>query len=154
MTLVYRQEYVKTLGAEHSPRVLLPQEWLIDADLPDMPLQDSTRSSYRLLGHCTERTNAPGSMDQWLKLFTRFHLPLEHANVGCCGMSGTYGHERRNLQSSVKIFQSSWGRLIETTANPQQLLADGYSCRSQVGRLGDRHLPHPISALLAHIRGA
>jgi Fe-S oxidoreductase len=69
-------------------------------------------------------------------------------------MSGTYGHERRNLETSIRIFDSSWSPLISAEHNPARLLADGYSCRSQVSRLQQRNLRHPISALLAHLSQA
>lgn len=152
MTLVYRQEYAKVLGADACPTVLLPQEWLLDADLPPMPTSTSLTIPYKLLGHCTERTNAPSSMEQWRKLFARFQLSLEYLSVGCCGMSGTYGHETRNLETSMSIFGSSWGPRIAAEPEPERLLADGYSCRSQVSRLQQRSLQHPLNALLEHLR--
>jgi hypothetical protein len=31
-------------------------------------------------------------------------------------------------------------------------MADGYSCRSQVKRLGYKSLPHPLQVLLEHLR--
>jgi hypothetical protein len=61
MTLIYRQEYVKTLGIEQVPNVLMLQEWLatrINTLVPN-PLK-LTAPSFKLLSHCTEKTNAPG----------------------------------------------------------------------------------------------
>ncbi len=152
MTLVYRQEYAKVFGAEHCPTVLLPQEWLLDVALPEIPAPALQTPPFKLLGHCTERTNSPSSMAQWRRLFARFQLNLEIPSVGCCGMSGTYGHEARNHETSVKIFESSWEPRITAEPDSALLLADGYSCRSQVSRLQQRNLRHPLDALLEYVR--
>ncbi|WAM55311.1 FAD-binding oxidoreductase, partial [Vreelandella venusta] len=62
MTLTYRQEYVKALGAEQVPNVLMLQEWLATRmnTLVPRPL-NLTDPGFKLLSHCTEKTNAPGS---------------------------------------------------------------------------------------------
>ena len=86
-------------------------------------------------------------------MFERLGLELTVLATGCCGMSGTYGHETRNLQTSRAIYAQSWGRLIAEHGVEANLLADGYSCRSQVKRMEGKALPHPLQALLAHVRG-
>jgi Fe-S oxidoreductase len=63
-------------------------------------------------------------------------------------MSGTYGHEARNLQTSKVIFEQSWARQIEAPAEQGEALATGYSCRSQVKRQSDRAVRHPLQVLL------
>ena len=68
-------------------------------------------------------------------------------------MSGTYGHETRNVDSSRKIYEQSWGPLIDKHGADGNLLADGYSCRSQVKRMDGKTVLHPLQALLAHVRG-
>lgn len=152
MTLVYRQEYAKVMGADAAPQVALIQEWLLDV-LPQAPMrEDVAVRSYQLLAHCTEKTNAPASIGQWQRVFERMGLKLTVVATGCCGMSGTYGHETRNLQTSKAIYAQSWGPLIEADGDSGQLLADGYSCRSQVKRMEGRSLPHPLQALLGHLR--
>lgn len=152
MTLVYRQEYGKLKGTEAAPQVALIQEWLLDV-LPEAPKQeDASPRSYQLLAHCTEKTNAPASITQWQRVFERLGLQLSVLATGCCGMSGTYGHETRNLQTSKTIYRQSWGPVIEADADSGRLLADGYSCRSQVQRMEGRSLDHPLQALLAHLR--
>lgn len=145
MTLVYRQEYRKVAGLENVPDVLLPQEWLLKA-LPEQP-QRKSASAYRLLPHCTERTNVPASGSDWVKLFARLGMNLRVQRSGCCGMSGTYGHETRNVTTSQTIFDQSWAPIVDAD-DPAELLATGYSCRSQVGRLRDKTLRHPIEAIL------
>ncbi|MDY7115733.1 FAD-linked oxidase C-terminal domain-containing protein [Halomonas sp. SSL-5] len=153
MTLAYRQEYVKALGADAVPEVLLLQEWLVTRANTLAPrglnLEDP---GFRLLSHCTEATNAPGSPKAWQQLFAAFGLELELVATGCCGMSGTYGHEARNLETSKTIYAQSWQPVVEDASNRGRLLATGYSCRSQVKRLSETTLPHPLQALLTVLR--
>ncbi|KIQ00252.1 MULTISPECIES: FAD-binding and (Fe-S)-binding domain-containing protein [Pseudomonas] len=149
MTLVYRQEYTKLTGLE-CPKVLLPQEWLVDALLAPTKRVGANRK-YRLLAHCTEKTNAAPSTALWHTVFERAGLELATQATGCCGMSGTYGHEARNLETSKKIFAQSWAPALSMIAESEPL-ATGYSCRSQAARLHDRQLRHPIEALLDSVR--
>ena len=165
MTLVYRQEYAKLLGAD-APKVQLPQEWLMkvaqtkptshSADIFNAPTAEhgapaAPNKAFSLLAHCTEKTNAPEALGLWAKVFEQFGLGLAVTASGCCGMSGTYGHETRNVETSKLIFSQSWAPALQKAQAPAQVLADGYSCRSQTERLAGRTLQHPIQALLGVI---
>ncbi|MDI5890744.1 FAD-binding and (Fe-S)-binding domain-containing protein [Halomonas rhizosphaerae] len=153
MTLTYRQEYVKALGPDAVPEVLMLQEWLVtQAARLAPPGLSLDAPGYRLLSHCTEKTNAPGSPWAWQQVFVAFGLKLELVATGCCGMSGTYGHEARNRETSKTIYAQSWQPVVESEANSGKLLATGYSCRSQVKRFSDQGLPHPLQGLLQQLR--
>ncbi|MDQ7728361.1 FAD-binding and (Fe-S)-binding domain-containing protein [Halomonas sp. SpR8] len=155
MTLTYRQEYVKALGNEAVPEVLMLQEWLATRINTLAPSQlKLTDPGFKLLSHCTEKTNAPGSPKAWQQVFAAFGLELELMASGCCGMSGTYGHETRNAATSKTIYAQSWQPQVEADGNAGKLLATGYSCRSQVKRYSGQVLPHPLQALLACLKRA
>jgi len=150
MTLVYRQEYAKTLSSGKAPTVLLPQEWLAGALPHAQSITDAT--PYYFLPHCTEKTNEPSSVGLWQQVYERMGLKLNVQASGCCGMSGTYGHETKNAGTSEVIYKQSWAPLV-TKLNPSgRLLADGYSCRSQVKRQDGIIVLHPLQALLAVVR--
>ena len=152
MTLVYRQEYAKTLGSSNAPTVLLPQEWLADT----LPQAQSVKNAdlYHFLPHCTEKTNEPSSIGLWQQVYERMGLKLSVQSSGCCGMSGTYGHETKNAEMSEVIYKQSWGPLVTKLNASGRLLADGYSCRSQVKRKEGVTVLHPLQALLAVVRNA
>lgn len=155
MTLTYRQEYVKALGPDAVPDVFMLQEWLATRANALAPNQPSLSDpGFTLLSHCTEKTNAPGSPKAWQQVFATFGLTLELAATGCCGMSGTYGHETRNAATSKTIYAQSWQPQVEAPENAGTLLATGYSCRSQVKRFSNQVLPHPLQALLNVLRSA
>lgn len=153
MTLVYRQEYRKVPEIGELPAVMLPQEWLLAAltnYAPDVPAGQET--AYGLLAHCTEKATVPESVSQWQQVFQKLGLRLRSLDSGCCGMSGTYGHETRNRGTSQVIFEQSWARLLEKNDGVMELLATGYSCRSQTERLGQRTLRHPVQVIVEHLR--
>nr|WP_298523142.1 FAD-binding and (Fe-S)-binding domain-containing protein [uncultured Halomonas sp.] len=153
MTLTYRQEYAKALGPQAAPDVLLMQEWLISLGQRLMPSGIRVDDpGFKLLSHCTEKTNAPGSPKAWQQVFAAFGLKLELLASGCCGMSGTYGHETRNLKTSKIIYGQSWQHQVENDDNADRLLATGYSCRSQARRFSEVQLDHPLQGLLKAIR--
>jgi len=147
MTLVYRQEYQKVPGLEDCPKVALPQEWLMDV-LPEQAARGN--GSFRLMAHCTEKTNVPASTRQWEQVFGRLGLSLSTEATGCCGMSGTYGHEARNQATSRTIFEQSWAGKLDKEG---EALATGYSCRSQVKRMADKQLRHPLEVVLQQLVG-
>ena len=149
MTLTYRSEYVKALGEEKAPKVQLIQEWLDNhQDTLTGVAAQFENNTYKLLSHCTEKTNAPTSTAAWQRVFKNLGLTLATENVGCCGMSGTFGHETKNRETSAKIFDLSWRIPVTTKENEGKLVATGYSCRSQSMREAGVAIQHPLQALL------
>ena len=152
MTLAYRAEYPKALGADAVPQVDLPQEWLARRleDLPEMKSERQRR--WTLLPHCTERTNAPGATSDWAKVARRFGLELDIVASGCCGMAGLYGHEVANRQTSESIYAISWGPILADPSHLGRVSATGYSCRCQTKLLGGVRLDHPLQVLLRMLK--
>jgi len=148
MTLTYRSEYAAALPAGAVPPVQMVQEWL-SGRLGDVPRREGA-GRFRLLPHCTERTNAPGAVKDWQAVFRHLGLALDVPASGCCGMAGTYGHEASHRATSETIYRQSWAHHVERSAG--DLLADGYSCRSQVKIVDGIRLRHPVRALLDHVR--
>ena len=150
MTLTYRSEYLGPVRADEVPRISLPQEWLVE-HLDSVP-QVSGKPEYLLLPHCTERAMAPGAVRAWETTFEHCGLKLNILPSGCCGMAGTWGHEAEHREMSKHIYSLSWGRHVKFNAAGGRLLADGYSCRSQVKLVDGVALLHPIQALLDSVR--
>ncbi|MBB1486768.1 (Fe-S)-binding protein [Oceanospirillum sp. D5] len=152
MTLTYRQEYAKSLPEDELPQVQLIQEWLgqhsdylaaLDLNLPEEEIF--------LLAHCTEKTNAAPSIKQWQQIYQALGLKLTIQATGCCGMSGTFGHETANVDTSKTIYRQSWSDVVNDNSKQGRLVATGYSCRSQVKRIDGQQLPHPLQLILSKI---
>ncbi len=147
LVLCYRDEYRQVLGDKRGDfNVQLVHEWL-EKVLVNRDIQPPGGESWYLFGHCTEVTALPASVRQWETIFSRFGAKLESVSVGCCGMAGTYGHETKNLENSLGIFELSWQKALQKLPR-QRCLATGYSCRSQVKRVEGIGMRHPLQALL------
>ena len=148
LVLCYRDEYKAVLGEKRGDfEVRLLQEWLTPqlASLP--PVTRETAPVYKLFAHCSEKTAVPTSHQDWQQIFAHFGAELQPMSVGCCGMAGTYGHERKHLDDSKGIYALSWQQPL-ASCDKAEILATGYSCRSQVARMEQFKPAHPVQALL------
>lgn len=84
---------------------------------------------------------------KWIKIFAQFGRQLINVNIGCCGMAGTYGHEVKHLANSKGIYALSWGNRLQKLPKIR-CLATGYACCSQVKRIENETIKHPLQALL------
>jgi Fe-S oxidoreductase len=145
MVLCYRDEYTKVLGAGRGEfKVQLVHEWLLQFELPKVS-QGKTQQ-YALFGHCSEKTALPTSEKQWQQIFEKAGLNLAAVSVGCCGMAGTFGHEASHIEESTGIYNLSWKQAV-SQFQPEQIVATGYSCRSQVARFEEFKPKHPLQIL-------
>jgi Fe-S oxidoreductase len=75
---------------------------------------------------------------------------------GCCGLAGNFGVERGHYDVSVQVAEHDL--LPAVAARPDAVvLADGFSCRTQLAELADRHaitLAELLSRPDSHRRGA
>ena len=151
ITLSYRDEYREILNSSESlPKIQLLQEFLV-TQLQRLPLIN-TSATYYLLGHCTEKTLALASVQQWQQVFQAMGLSLKPISVGCCGMAGIYGHQAEHYQTSQDIYELSWKQYLPILPEERQYyLATGYSCRSQVERLEKWKPKHPVQVLKKYL---
>lgn len=154
ITLFYQQEYRKKFKFE-TPEVMLFQTWLEHylsdhLDTLNLTIRPSNKT-YKLMSHCTEKTNATSAPKAWESIFKSLDHKLEMTQVGCCGMSGSFGHLKDKKPLSKKIYDLSWKKVIDAN-DADVLLATGFSCRSQVERFGNKTIVHPIVKLNEMIR--
>ena len=151
LVLCYRDEYKQVLGDSRGDfNVQLSHEWLIELITKIPTAEPKYIPIYQLFSHCTEKTALPSSESQWQKIFEHFGLRVSAQSVGCCGMAGTFGHESQNQDASTGLYDLSWQKPIDAGDSAYQM-ATGFSCRSQVKRLGKRQLKHPVQVLLQHV---
>lgn len=148
LVLCYRDEYNEMLGEKRGEfAVLTAHEWL----LPLLPQLDALSSrqddNWYLFAHCTEKTKLPNAEKEWATIFRHFGAVLQPVSVGCCGMAGTFGHEKDKLEVSKGVYALSWQPNL-AQLDPERCMATGYSCRSQVKRFEHIKMKHPVQALL------
>ncbi len=148
LVLCYRDEYDKILGSGRGEfYVQTCHEWLESVPQDRWPKPaDTAGASYAMIAHCTEKTALPKTEKAWQQIFANLGCGLEILAAGCCGMAGTYGHERSQLENSKGIYGLSWAPLIKEKGT-KTLLATGFSCRSQVARFEAEKPKHPIQVV-------
>jgi Fe-S oxidoreductase len=92
----------------------------------------------------------PSASKTWKNIFSQIGLELNTPTTGCCGMAGTYGHEKQNYEKSKLLYESSWKKKIENE-QIDTILSTGFSCRSQVKRFEGKKPLHPIEFLASKL---
>ena len=67
---------------------------------------------------------------------------------GCCGLAGNFGAERGHYDVSVAVAETALLPAVRAASPDAVLLADGFSCRTQLDHLTGRHALH-LAELLA-----
>ncbi|NNN12397.1 MAG: FAD-binding oxidoreductase [Acidimicrobiaceae bacterium] len=68
--------------------------------------------------------------------------------VGCCGLAGNFGMERGHYDLSVKVAQRTLLPALDLSDQNTVVLADGFSCRTQVADLSPKRAIH-LAQLIA-----
>jgi Fe-S oxidoreductase len=61
---------------------------------------------------------------------------------GCCGLAGNFGVERGHYEVSVAVAEQQLLPAVRAAAPDAVVLADGFSCRTQLEDLSDRRGLH------------
>ncbi|WP_327688554.1 FAD-binding and (Fe-S)-binding domain-containing protein [Streptomyces tubercidicus] len=72
---------------------------------------------------------------------------------GCCGLAGNFGFERGHYDVSVACAEDQLLPAVRESSADTEILADGFSCRTQLDQLGDRRGRH-LAEVLAEGLGA
>ncbi|MYS19398.1 FAD/FMN-containing dehydrogenase [Streptomyces sp. DvalAA-14] len=96
--------------------------------------------------HCHQ--HAVTKFDADRELMRRAGLDAQVLDEGCCGLAGNFGFERGHHDLSMKIGEAGVLPAVRRTAPGALVLADGFSCRTQIeqGDTGRRAL-HLAEAL-------
>lgn len=139
-TLLWRNEYPRSIGKRIKLPVMLPQEWLIHENLSTIKIQ----GNWRLFPHCIEKASSKEHQLLWQQLFSNLGANLEIIKTACCGMGGLFGHEREHQQQSHTIWEQHWAPHEPVEQNA---LVTGYSCYSQAIRFEQQKLLHPLELI-------
>ena len=67
---------------------------------------------------------------------------------GCCGLAGNFGVERGHYDVSVAVAETALLPAVRAAGDGAPVLADGFSCRTQLDHLADVQATH-LAELLA-----
>ncbi|WP_030172272.1 FAD-binding and (Fe-S)-binding domain-containing protein [Streptomyces sp. NRRL S-813] len=90
--------------------------------------------------HCHQHAIMKFDADR--ELMRRAHLDADVLDEGCCGLAGNFGFERGHHEVSMAVAEQGVLPAVRGAAPDSLVLADGFSCRTQIeqGRTGRRAL--------------
>jgi Fe-S oxidoreductase len=70
---------------------------------------------------------------------------------GCCGLAGNWGVERGHHETSVAVAETQLLPAVRELGDDGVVLADGFSCRTQLDDLASRRGVHLAQLLARHL---
>ncbi|HEX5493288.1 MAG TPA: FAD-linked oxidase C-terminal domain-containing protein, partial [Mycobacteriales bacterium] len=102
--------------------------------------------------HCHQ--HAVLGMDPDTELMRRFGLEPRLLDAGCCGLAGNFGFERGHFSVSMRSAELGLLPAVRGADRRAFVLADGFSCRTQIEHAGTgRQAVHLAEALALALRG-
>ncbi len=151
---VFRDE-MKNLMPHNQDAMRLEQQTFTLAEFLEKKAPDfqppPTKRSAVLHGHCHQK--AVIGMDADEHLLHSMGLTLNALDKGCCGMAGSFGFSKEKYDISQKV--GELGVLPEMRHAPHDalLIADGFSCRTQIEQGTERRALHIAQVLQMSLRG-
>ncbi len=99
-----------------------------------------------LHGHCHQKAfDAVSPVQTLLKLIPE--LEVELVESSCCGMAGSFGYEAEHRAVSLQMAELSLLPAVRAAGEDTLIVADGTSCRHQIGDNTARRAEHAIRVL-------
>jgi FAD/FMN-containing dehydrogenase/Fe-S oxidoreductase len=148
---VFKDELLEFFPKDPRAQRLSKQVWLL-ADLlvteaPDWIPSRLEGAHILLHGHCHHKAVFGGPANE-IEILRRAGAQVEPIKAGCCGMAGPFGFEAEKFEVSKAIARDGLLPAVESAGPMTILVADGFSCREQIGQLGHKHALH-FAELLA-----
>ena len=75
-------------------------------------------------------------------------IAAEVPDTGCCGLAGNFGFERGHYEVSMAAGERVLLPAVRAASDRTLIMADGFSCRTQISQATDR-LPQHLAQVLA-----
>ncbi len=96
-------------------------------------------------GHCHQESVL--KFDSEKEAFKRMGLQVEVLDAGCCGMAGSFGFSKEHYDISQAIGERALFKKIRGVPNDTIILANGFSCRTQIEQRTGRKTMHIAEVL-------
>ena len=103
-----------------------------------------------LHGHCHHK--ATGGTRPEKELLERMGLEVEELDAGCCGMAGGWGYEHGHYDVSIACGERVLLPKVREAPSDALVVADGFSCRSQIEQGGTGRRGLHVAQVLALAR--
>ncbi len=156
--LTLRDEYPDLIVGEDTRRLadsaFLLEEFLVHLKAKgELDLALRERPGRALFhGHCHQKSLVgSGPSLEALRLVPG--LEVEEISSGCCGMAGSFGYRKDNYDISLKISELKLFPAIRKGGAQTHVIANGVSCRQQIGHGTGRKARHLAEILADALEG-
>ncbi len=153
---VLRDELPKLMPRDEHAKRLVSQTFLLDELLARYASDWAPpRLERRALvhGHCHQE--ALMGIDGERELLSRAGLDVEVLNSGCCGMAGSFGYlAGEPYEVSVRAGERVLLPAVRSASEDALVVADGFSCRTQITSATERRALHSAQVLALGLRGS
>jgi Fe-S oxidoreductase len=138
---VFRDEMRELFPDREDAKRLAGQTFLLSEFLNDHGyVYPKLRRKAVIHGHCHHK--AVMKFDAEVQALQAMGLDLNVLDSGCCGMAGSFGFERDHYEVSMKVGEQVLLPAVRDAAKDTLIVADGFSCRTQIAQATDRRALH------------
>ena len=148
--LTFRDELPSLFPDDARAAALASNSFMLDEFLvreaPDFAPPELRRKTI-VQGHCHQKAIA--GMNTEIALLSRAAgTELEVLDAGCCGMAGAFGYDRDHFEISKQIGARVLIPAIDNAPPDAIIVADGFSCRSQIRHFCPSRTPMHLAEVL------
>ncbi|MHB8606346.1 MAG: FAD-binding and (Fe-S)-binding domain-containing protein [Thermoplasmatota archaeon] len=151
---VFRDEMLGLLPDDQDARRLAAQTFMLSEFLAKhAPGWNPPKLKGRALvqGHCHHRS-VMGFADEQ-RVLAAIGLDAEVAEVTCCGMAGGFGFEATHYDTAMEVGELGILPKVRAAAADTLLIADGFSCRTQIEQAIGRRPLHLAEVIQLALKG-
>lgn len=142
-------------GAARLGRATFLIEEVLAADLAagrvTLPLADQGGRVAHVHGHCHQKSL--GAFPPVQAILARVPgLTVKVIDSACCGMAGAFGHQAETLEASRAMGELSLLPAVRAAGVEDLVVADGTSCRKQIGDGAGRTAVHVVQVLASALQ--
>ncbi|MBX3028879.1 MAG: FAD-binding oxidoreductase [Chloroflexi bacterium] len=102
--------------------------------------------------HCHQQAVLGTAADG--RVLARNEIAVGTTLAGCCGLAGNFGAERGHETMSRQVAELALAPALRATDETTPILADGFSCRTQIAALSGRQARHLAEVLAERLDAA
>jgi FAD/FMN-containing dehydrogenase/Fe-S oxidoreductase len=149
---VFRDEMTNLFPNVPEAQQLRERVVLLSEFLNSIPGYEPPRLERKAIvhGHCHQKALMGLGADE--RILGRMGMEFQTLDSGCCGMAGSFGYEKDHYDVSMKIGERVLLPAIRQASKGTIILANGFSCRSQIQQGSDRRALHLAELLRMALR--
>jgi FAD/FMN-containing dehydrogenase/Fe-S oxidoreductase len=154
-TAVFRDELPNLFPADPDARKLAGQTFTLAEFLTRHAEGKLPRLGGKAVVHAHCHHKSLIGTDDVCGLLDRLGIEYDMPDSGCCGMAGGFGYEAgAHYDVSLKAGERVLLPAVRAAPKDTLIIADGFSCRTQIASLTDRRALHPAQVIQIALRDA